>query len=56
MWSPPDIRTLGQRPEVHSVVFLTVDYSVHSAVDMQQHTIVAAPLRQGGIGCETTCE
>jgi len=42
MWSPPDIRR--QRPEVHSVVFLTVDYSVHSAVDMQQHAIVAAPL------------
>lgn len=52
--SPGHPQTLGQNPEVHPVVLLPVDDSVHGAVDVQQHAVVAAPLSQTGVGGEAS--
>jgi hypothetical protein len=47
-------QTLGQNAEVNTVILLTVDYRVHRPVDVQQHTVVTTPVRQGGVGGETS--
>jgi hypothetical protein len=39
-------QTLGKNAEVDTVVLLTVDYSVHRTVNVQQNTVTAAPLSQ----------
>ncbi len=43
---------LGQHAEVDAVVRVAVKHGVHGAVDVQQHAVVAAPLRQAGVGAE----
>merc|ERR1712100_41023 len=47
-------QTLGENAEVDAVLGVTVDHRVHGAVDMQQHAVLAAPLRQTGVGSEAT--
>merc|ERR1712100_812881 len=45
-------QTLGENAEVNAVLGMTVDHRVHCAVDVQEHAVLAAPLRQTGVGCE----
>ena len=57
MWSPPDIRSaLGKDAEVNTVVLLPVNHGVHSPVDVQQDTVVAAPVCQSGVGGEASSQ
>ena len=44
-----ETQNLGQDAEVDAVVRVAVEYRVHRTVDVQQHTVVLAPLRQLGI-------
>src|SRR4028118_888579 len=47
-------QTLSENAEVNTVVLLTVNYRVHRTVDVQQYTVTAAPLSEGGVSGETT--
>ena len=39
---------------MNAVLGVTINHSVHGTVNVQQHAILAAPLRQTGVGCEAT--
>ena len=49
-----EAQALGQHPEVDAVLGVAVDHRVHGAVDVEQHAVLAAPLRQAGVGGEAT--
>ena len=38
------------------MVFLTVNHGVHCTVNVQQNAIIAAPVRQRGVGGETSSQ
>merc|ERR1712100_56385 len=47
-------KALRENAEVDAVLGMTVDHRVHGAVDMQEHAVLTAPLRQTGVGREAT--
>ncbi len=49
-------QALSQNAEVDPMGLLTVNYSVHGAVDVQQQTIVTTVLRQRSVCSETTSQ
>merc|ERR1712100_666827 len=47
-------QTLGENAEVNAVLGVTVNHRVHGAVNVKQHAVLAAPLRQTGVGRKST--
>src|SRR6056300_727439 len=39
---------------MNPVLWMTINYRVHCSVNVQQHPVISAPIRQSSIGCEST--